>query len=347
MTVKLELISHHAQRQVFPLPLLFVHGANAGAWVWEEHFLPFFARHGYNAHALSLRGHGKSSGAEALRWTSLADYKADLAQAIEQLGGAAVLIGHSMGATVILKYLQKQQASAAVLMAPVPVEGVLESSLLLAWRDPGLFWEMSLVQAVGPAAGSHAAMRRALFANSTPDSLIRPYLKHGQAESPRVIVDMMGLDLPRVDRILTTCAAMPFLVCGAEQDALFPRRLVQETAQALGAVTRFFPMGHAMMLEPNWEEASTCIHQWLQTLGLSSVAANNDETSGESLEKQDEDPRGVPENALPENVLPSDSLPSAISEALPAVNEVPSGGKKIGKRKNKRRKPVPVGKQQG
>ncbi|KAF0114307.1 MAG: alpha/beta hydrolase fold protein [Rhodospirillaceae bacterium] len=329
MTVTLELISHQPERQIFPLPLLFIHGANAGAWVWEEHFLPFFARHGYSAHAMSLRGHGKSSGAAALRWASLADYKADLTQTIQQLGGAAVLIGHSMGATVILKYLQKQRVPAAVLMAPVPVEGVLESSLLLAWRDPGLFWYMSLVQAVGPAAGSYAAMRRALFADSTPDSLIRPYFNHGQAESPRVVMDMMGLDLPRVDRILTTCAAMPFLVCGAEQDALFPRRLVQETAQTLGATTRFFPMGHAMMLEPNWEDAAACIHQWLQTLGLSPMAADNDETDGNVLAKHVENPQTVPEY---------DSPP----DAAPVVPEVPSGGKKIGKRKNKRRKPTPI-----
>ena len=36
------------------------------------HFLDFFAEHGFDSYALSLRGHGKSGGRERLRWTSIA-----------------------------------------------------------------------------------------------------------------------------------------------------------------------------------------------------------------------------------------------------------------------------------
>lgn len=272
MIVRLEVIHRQPAHQIFPAPLLFVHGANGGAWLWDEHFLSFFAHYGYDAYALSLRGHGMSAGSDMLRWTSLADYATDVNKVICQLGGAVVLIGHSMGATIVLKCLQKQRLPAAALMAPVPVDGLLEASLLLAWRDPALFWNMSLVQSLGPWAGSYATMRRALFADSTPDSLIRPYFTSGwQAESPRAIIDMMGLDLPRVDRIVTACTTRPLLVCGAEWDALFSKQLVQETAQVLGTTAKFFSMGHAMMLEPNWEEPAFYIHQWLQDLVLSDL----------------------------------------------------------------------------
>jgi len=41
-------------------PLLFVHGICHGAWCWEEHFLPWFAERGFEAHAVDLRGHGAS-----------------------------------------------------------------------------------------------------------------------------------------------------------------------------------------------------------------------------------------------------------------------------------------------
>ena len=29
-------------------PLLFIHGSYCGAWIWERHFLPAFAKAGYN-----------------------------------------------------------------------------------------------------------------------------------------------------------------------------------------------------------------------------------------------------------------------------------------------------------
>ena len=43
-------------------PLLFIHGAYAAAWCWEDHFLPFFAGAGFAVHGLRLAGHGGSPG---------------------------------------------------------------------------------------------------------------------------------------------------------------------------------------------------------------------------------------------------------------------------------------------
>jgi non-heme chloroperoxidase len=45
-------------------PLLFIHGAFAGGWMWTETFMPFLAEAGHPCYALSLRGHGGSSGRE-------------------------------------------------------------------------------------------------------------------------------------------------------------------------------------------------------------------------------------------------------------------------------------------
>ncbi|RLC08454.1 MAG: alpha/beta hydrolase, partial [Deltaproteobacteria bacterium] len=57
--MKLEVISKYPKGKKHSVPILFIHGAFAGAWCWEEYFLPYFADHGYESHALSLRGHGK------------------------------------------------------------------------------------------------------------------------------------------------------------------------------------------------------------------------------------------------------------------------------------------------
>ncbi len=58
--MKLDMISRYPETTPKPAPLLFVHGSFADARCWDENFLPHYARHGYEAHAFSMRGHGRS-----------------------------------------------------------------------------------------------------------------------------------------------------------------------------------------------------------------------------------------------------------------------------------------------
>jgi len=81
-------------------PLLFVHGGYSDSWFWDAYFLPWFARQGYAAHALSLRGHGESGGHDSLFVVGLDDYAADVEHVMAELPAPPVLIGHSMGAAV-------------------------------------------------------------------------------------------------------------------------------------------------------------------------------------------------------------------------------------------------------
>jgi len=66
-------------------PLLFVHGAWHGAWCWEEHFLRYFGDRGWSVKAIDVRGHGSAPGRERLRWTRIAEYVADVAEAAAAL----------------------------------------------------------------------------------------------------------------------------------------------------------------------------------------------------------------------------------------------------------------------
>lgn len=93
-SMDLELLSRHPDGAPRPTPLLFVHGAWHGAWCWQEYFLPYFAEHGYSAHALSLRGHAGSASDKPLRQVRIRDYVADLAQTIDELPRQPILIGN-------------------------------------------------------------------------------------------------------------------------------------------------------------------------------------------------------------------------------------------------------------
>src|SRR5690349_1372126 len=111
--MQLEVVARAPQSPVQATPLLFVHPIGHAAWYWEEHFLPYFAQHGYAAYALSLRGHGASEGRDRLRWASVANYVADVAQVVDQLPCPPVLIGDSLGGLVVRKYLESRPAPAA------------------------------------------------------------------------------------------------------------------------------------------------------------------------------------------------------------------------------------------
>src|SRR5690349_15958910 len=159
--MSLEVLSRETRTPSPKTPLLFVHGAYVGAWCWEEHFLDWFAARGHPAHAVSLRGHGASEGRRQLDDFGLADYAEDVAQAAAGLPVAPVLVGHSMGALVVQKFLEKGNAPAAILACPVPAYGLLPSSFTMAWTRPALFAGLNSVANGGRA--SPEVLREALF----------------------------------------------------------------------------------------------------------------------------------------------------------------------------------------
>lgn len=260
--LQLELVSCLPDGPARPLPLLFVHGAYTGAWCWAEHFLPFFARHGYAAHALSLRGHGGSEGHEHLDWVSLADYVTDLEQIIAELQQTPVLIGHSMGGMVIQKYLEKRSAPGVALLASVPPEGLWFTGMRLALSDPWLFHEMNALQLSGTQFATIQGAKRAVFSPTMPEWQVAKYYARMQQESQRAIMDMTWFDLP-----LPPLVPVPALVVGGEQDRLFRPEQVASTARALGVQAEIFPdVAHALMLEPAWQRVAERLLRWLDDL---------------------------------------------------------------------------------
>jgi pimeloyl-ACP methyl ester carboxylesterase len=267
---QLEIITRRPAGPAKPTPLLFVHGAFSGAWIWDAHFLPWFTERGWEVHAVSLRGHGGSEGRERLHSFGLADYIDDVLEAADACSAPPVLIGHSMGGIVVQRALTRRRCPAAVLMASTPPHGLLSSTLGLAWRAPYVFQQMASLMTFGAAAVDLQAVRRAMFSDATPAEEAARYEPFLQEESRRVLADIGGWipfpSLPPRD--------IPLLVLGAEEDLLFPRAEVLATAQALGTKAEFLPnMGHAMMLERDWELAAQRVDGWLNQTLTNAMAA--------------------------------------------------------------------------
>lgn len=246
-------------------PLLFLHGAFAGAWMWDEVFLPHFARRGRHVAAVSLRGHGRSEGRDRLRTASLADFVEDLERAVARCPAPPVLVAHSLGGLVAQRLVGRARLAGLVLMASLPPDGMALMGPRLALTEP-LIWSEgvfgSLAKARGPVAD---AARRLLFTEGLPPGQIRRYAAMMRPESPRAFLDA-HVPAPIVPAF---AVGLPTLVMGGTLDRLvwLPSRL--RTALYHGGEHVVVPgVGHFMQIDVGAEEVARRLLDWLERRGL-------------------------------------------------------------------------------
>jgi pimeloyl-ACP methyl ester carboxylesterase len=255
----LEIISREAASNRHPTPLLFVHGMFHGAWCWDVHFLEYFSRHGYDAFAVNLRGHGKSEGRDKLRWARVADFVDDVAAATRQLARPAVVIGHSLGGFVVQKYLEQHDAPGGVLLSSPPPSGMLRTALRIARRRPLEFARCNLTFSLAPVIATPQLAREAFYSADFPDDELRAYWKRMQDESYVAFLDMLALDLPNPEKVKA-----PVLVLGAARDNMLDASEIEATARAYHTRAQIVPgVAHNSMLELQWERVAERIVAWL------------------------------------------------------------------------------------
>ncbi len=244
-------------------PLLFVHGGFSDAWFWAPYFLPWFAEKGYAAHALSLRGHGASGGAETLFVTGLDDFAADVEHVAAGLAAPPVLIGHSMGAAVIERLLATRPVRAAALISPVPPVGLLAMAARLATGQPDYPIQFSQFDPGRMSNHLLDALRPFYFSDDVAPEIMAEATSHLCAESPRVLLDLSM----RLHWQLPERGGVPLFVLGAEGDRISTPDDVHATARHHGVDATLLPgLAHMLMLERQWEQPAKELLRWLGTL---------------------------------------------------------------------------------
>ena len=259
--MKLELLHKAARSPAKPVNLLFVHGICTGAWIWEPHFLPFFAELGYESYALSLRGHGKSEGRKKVREFALSDFADDIGWALKKIGDPAVVIGHSLGGGVVQSFVQRGgKVAGAVLLCSAPPHGLIRASAAMYATNPKLADEMRQVLHHGLSAANLEVIETGLF--SEPPS---PETRQRFAESTGDIAETASRQLMGWVPFAPFPWGMPkLLVVGGEKDQFMPATDIRLTAIYYGARSVIVPNGaHAIMLEKNWRDAAEPIADWL------------------------------------------------------------------------------------
>jgi pimeloyl-ACP methyl ester carboxylesterase len=213
-------------------PLLFVHGALGGSWVWER-YLHHFAARGWEGHAVNLRNHYWSQTADPAT-LDVESYTEDVIAALERLGPNAVAVGHGMGGLLVLKAIERVPVAAYVLLAPEPPREVREPARTHVVRDVPDAWG-----------------RADLGWETLPEKLTREHRDLTIADVVR-IQHLLGqkafesgqarrqvLQGVPVDR--AALPDVPRLVIGAGLDMYVPEPAVEDLAEWLGA--QYEPFG--------------------------------------------------------------------------------------------------------
>lgn len=98
-------------------PLLFVHGAYTGSWMWSK-YIPHFISEGWECYVMNLRSHYKSRLLDMTKIT-FEDYLEDIKEVIAECSVSPILIGFSMGGILTQKLAETVEIAGLVLIDSV------------------------------------------------------------------------------------------------------------------------------------------------------------------------------------------------------------------------------------
>ena len=258
---QLELLRQAPDQDQGHAPVLFLHGIFVGAWCWQ-HFLPDFAHHGYDAWALSFRGHGNS---QANGWFGLNDFVNDAEVAVDyihqQTGQMPIVIGHSMGGMVLQRLMVSRRLQAALLLCSIPPQGLTP----LAWsnwflRPMDMMHMAELIQQGNRVSAEQ--LREGLFEQPINPVVLAQFAAQSVAESP-----LLWTELAQGSMLTPWWRKCPVAVMGTKQDRLVPQNITELTAMSYQTSVLWIDhVGHGVMLEQDWQQAATDIRHVMQKM---------------------------------------------------------------------------------
>lgn len=250
LTVAVERSAHRPAKP----PVLLIHGMCGGAWYWEA-YQGFLAQHGYESHAINLRGHHGSRPVDDIGKVPIEAYVEDALEVAATLH-RPIVIGHSMGGLVAQKVAEDGACRAIVLLASAPPRWIPVVTWLLFRKELKYFRELLLHRPLLPDRGDADD----LMFNRTPVAERGPFYSRLIPESGRAGFDMaFGTVAVNASRVTA-----PMLVMGGTDDHFVAPRVARALAAKYRApLKRYESFAHHIMSEPGWERPAADVVAWL------------------------------------------------------------------------------------
>jgi pimeloyl-ACP methyl ester carboxylesterase len=243
-------------------PILLIHGAFVGAWMWAERFLPYFAAQGRFAAAVSLRGHGKSHTRDRSGPARLGDYVSDVRRAIDEFAEPPIILAHSLGALLAQRLLGRVDIRALVMLAPLPPEGLMFLGPWLFATKPRTWLDMvNAMLAPRDAREKRDGAKHIVFSKLFSPEEARRYASLMVAEGSQALLEA-HLPRPIASAYLLR---IPSLVIAGGDDPLVGYTATLRTAAYHGAhYMSVHDAGHLLPIEPRADSIASDVLEWIE-----------------------------------------------------------------------------------
>jgi pimeloyl-ACP methyl ester carboxylesterase len=249
------------------IPVVMIHGAFCGGWVFES-WKPLFEAQGYEVHAPTLRHHEPRASQSELARTSMRDFADDLAALIDGVGAAPIVIGHSLGGLLAQMLAARGLVRALILLAPSTPWGMSPSTAseflaAQALYAAGVFWRKSLAPRHWIAAANALDL--------VPKERQPPILERLVPESGRAMFEVLHwmFDASRATQVNPRTVACPVLCLVGARDRINPPISVRRLARRYGGRARYEELpnhSHWLVGEPGWERIAGGSLDWLSRI---------------------------------------------------------------------------------
>ncbi len=261
----IERVTYIPKQRRFQTPIVMQHGMWHAAWCWEP-WQELLAVWGWESHAHSLPGHGRSPEGRPIRLCTLDYYLAFLKAEIQRLPRKPVLMGHSMGGALAQWYFQyiDDHLPAAVLVSPWVSHNAFADALLPFLKaDPLGVLGVMIDWSAAPFVRSPESAARLLL--SEERAVTSEWLH--ERLGPESALVMMQHNPPHwypPDHVAT-----PILWVAAGKDAVITLDGQRRSAAHYGAELMVVEnAGHNIMHERRQAEVAQAIHDWLTRQGI-------------------------------------------------------------------------------
>ena len=236
-------------------PVLLIHGMFGGAWYWQK-YQSMLARHGYESHAINLRGHHGSRPVRDVGKVTIAEYVDDALEVARTLD-RPIVVGHSMGGLIAQKVAESGVGRVLVLIASAPPRWIPPVSWLLLRRQLKYVKQLLFFEPLVP----RRADADVLMFNRTP-------VEERAADFAKLVPESghAGFQLSfGVEAVNESRVTVPVLVVTGLDDQFVVPRVARALARKYKApLKEYRSFAHHIITEPGWEGPCADIIQWVE-----------------------------------------------------------------------------------